>query len=520
MFKTAAYKWVAPLVLSLCLCVVVFSTLDDYGVAWDEGYFIYSGIMRLDWLKKPSVATIDQYWGAVHVHPPFSQVIAGITEDIFNQKLHLLDRITASRVSVVIFVFFLTYALFSFARELYGGRVAFLVTISFYVLPRVFYHAHLITLDYPMTAMWFLVVYTYWRGFKNGRWVLLSSILLGLALLTKINAPFLYIPILLSWLFYYRGQIARLLAGKRRPDGHEVRGMLWRILPMLVVPPVVFIAFWPWLWKDTLHRLIEYFSFHLHHADIPVYYFGEQYYSAPWHYPFVLTFITVPLVVLIPLFIGILAIGTRQNRATNIFILFNALFPLLVISMQVAKYDGVRLFLPAFPFICMIAGLGLSRILVWAQKVKMDRYAFYGYLLLLAVTVYFSIVRIHPYQSSYFNAAIGGVSGADKKGFEPEYWGNAYIGLLSWMNEHPNNTYWIYMTEKDPNIYLNIRLYKESGMLHPGTGFGPKAVSDYLVLLIRQGMFDDEMWEYYGNKEPVYSVRLSGVELANIYKLK
>lgn len=520
MLKKATYKWIAPLVLSLCLCAVVLYTLGHYGVAWDEGYCIYSGIFRLNWLKDPSIGTIDKYWREVHEHPPLPQVLAGITEQIFHQRFYLLNRISSSRLSTVIFVFFLTYSLFSFSRELYGAHIAFLVTLSFFFLPRVFYHSHLAVLDYPMTAMWFMVVYAYWKGFMKQKWIIVSSVLLGFALLTKINAVLIYIPILFYWVLYYRGRLKCLIPGIRGTCGRENNRMLRKILPPVVIPPLVFVAFWPWLWKDTLHRVVEYFSFYIHHADIPVYYMGRQYYSAPWHYPFILTLITVPLVVSAPFFIGVFRINVGRNTKTNIFILLNAMLPLAAVSIQVAKYDGVRLFLPAFPFICMVSGLGIKHIFLFAKKRSFERLAVCGYLFLLLLTVYFSIIKIHPYQSSYYNAAVGGVRGAVNRGFEPEYWGNAYMGLLEWMNGHSDGTYWVYMTERDPNIYLDFRLYKESGLLNTAVKIGGKRLSDYLVLLIRQGMFDEEMWLYYSYDKPVFSVNLSGTELANIYEIK
>jgi hypothetical protein len=37
--------------------------------------------------------------------------------------------------------------------------------------------------------------------------------------------------------------------------------------------------------------------------------------------------------------------------------------------------------------------------------------------------------------------------------------------------------------------------------------------------LIRPGFFDEEMWNYYKHREPVFSVKLSQTGLVNIYRL-
>jgi len=134
-------------------------------------------------------------------------------------------------------------------------------------------------------------------------------------------------------------------------------------------------------------------------------------------------------------------------------------------------------------------------------------------------TVYSSILKIHPYQSSYFNEVIGGVDGAAQRGFEPEYWGNAYIGVLKWLNKHPENKYWIYMADLEPKILWGWELYKKDGRLDKSIQYGDKNNSDYLILLIRPGFFSEEMLEYYKYRKPVSPVRLSQTDLVNIYKI-
>jgi len=202
------------------------------------------------------------------------------------------------------------------------------------------------------------------------------------------------------------------------------------------------------------------------------------------------------------------------------YLLFNFLFPLLLIANpSVPKYDGVRLFLPAFPFLCIIAGMGVHQLFLWSRRIKGGRAFLPLYLLLFSMTIYSSVVRIHPYQSSYYNELIGGIDGAVKKGFEAEFWGNAHRGALPWLNAHPQHTYWVYLVDLEPRLSWGFDLYKEDGLLDPAVRFGDKDNSDFLVLLIRQGFFSPQMWDYYKNQEPVFSVRLSQTQLVNIYRV-
>ncbi len=500
------------LFISLCFCAITAFTLNNYGVTWDEGVYFYAGDSYFKWLINPSLATIDAQWKINHEHPPLVKLCIGFTHYLFKEKLNLLNHVPAYRFSILFFVFIANYFLFRFATELLNQKVAILTTATFFFLPRIFFHSHLGAMDYPVTALWLAVIYFFWKGTKetrNIKSIMLCAVFLGLALLTKINAVSIYIPLLFFWTWGNRG-------GENNP--HVMRSFI-RLIPIFIVPPIMFIVFWPWLWQETIPRIHNFLSFHMHHPEVYTYYFGKQTPLMPWHYPFVMTIITLPMLVLFLFSIGLIRIMFHPDK-TNIFILFNALFPLLLVAMPtVPKYDGVRLFLPAFPFICMIAGIGLHHLFMF-KKGKWGNFFFLIYTLIFLVTIHTSIIKPHPYQSSYFNELIGGVDGAAKKGFEAEYWGNAYIGVLPWMNDHLQNTFWVYMADLESKVLWGFDLYKENGMLDQAVKFGNKKNSDYLILLIRQGFFNEEMWGYFRYEKPVFSVRLSKTNLVNIYRIK
>jgi len=143
-------------------------TSSQYGITWDESSYIISGRRYVQWGLEPSIDTIDTYLSVNHEHPPLAKMLGGITEYLFNERLSFTNRVSAFRLSALIFVFLLTYALFSFASELYGIGIGFIVTLSFFFLPRIFFQSHLAALDYPLAAFWFLVIYVYWKGMEKG----------------------------------------------------------------------------------------------------------------------------------------------------------------------------------------------------------------------------------------------------------------------------------------------------------------------------------------------------------------
>lgn len=509
-------------VISLFCCFIVGFTLNQYGITWDEGSYILAGEAYTQWLEKPSSHSIDKYWKINHEHPPLYKIVGGISSHLLFKKLGLMDRVAAFRISTLLFVFVLTYSLFCFSSELYGSKVALIVVLSFFFLPRIFFHSHLAALDYPVTAMWFLVIYSYWKGSKGGwKWVIFASVMLGFALLTKLNTIFLYIPIILCWFIFYGEQKGPIPIRKGNVSLNQIGLGFSGLLPMFIIPPVVFFAFWPWLWKNTIERVTELVLFHLQHFEIPVFYLGQQYVIAPWHYALVLMVMTIPFIILTPFIFGVFSINSIDRKKINGFVLFNAFFPILLISLPwVPKYDGVRLFLPAFPFLCMISGLGVKYIYEKLRKTKLVKFCISCYLLLFLLSIYFSVVKIHPFQSSYFNELAGGIDGAAKKGFELEYWGNAYLETLEWLNHHSYSSFWLCMTAIDPKAYFPFAFYKDIGLLNENVRFTSKDKADYAILLIRKGLFDKEMWEYFLTEDPVFSVKKSNTLLVGIYKIR
>lgn len=506
-------SYITTISVSLFICAIVFFTIKDYGVTWDEPAYIQAGKKYVEWIMNPSLKTIDEYWAKNREHPPLAKILGGFTGYIFHDRLGWFDSTLSYRISILLFIFLLNFSLFKFVSELYGDCLALIVTVTFSFMPRVFFHSHIGALDYPVTAMWFLVVYTYWKGQKDKKWIIISSVILGFALLTKLNAFFLYVPILFQWILNYKKEIAGLILKRYMGNRMDYRKGMFELISMLVFPPIIFISFWPWLWQDTFNRVIEYGFFHINHLRVPVYYLGNTYFKAPWEYPILLTIITIPIIFLFLFLLGIIRNNFKSHRDFTLIILFNALFPLFIISASKTKYDGIRLFLPAFPFIAIIAGIGTNYLFGISKTLKFQKAVIFIYTLLFLLTIYFSIIRYHPYQISYFNALVGGVDGACQLGFEPEYWGSPYREMLPWLEENQGKIYWIYV---NPDPFYH---YQMDGMLSQNVIFSGRDDADYVILLSRFGMFNEEAWRFYRDIEPVFSVRVSNTKLASIYKL-
>jgi len=100
-------------------------------------------------------------------------------------------------------------------------------------------------------------------------------------------------------------------------------------------------------------------------------------------------------------------------------------------------HDGIRLFLPAFGFWCVLAGIGAQRVFTLAATLRVTawrlslRLALCGALLASAV----NLARYYPQTLSHYNILAGGLRGAVDKGMEPTYWWDALDNdVLEWLN--------------------------------------------------------------------------------------
>src|SRR5262249_18521200 len=113
---------------------------------------------------------------------------------------------------------------------------------------------------------------------------------------------------------------------------------------MALLGPVIYLACWPWLWFDTVHRFREYVEFHVHHVYYNMEYFGRNYNKPPFplSFPYVMTALTLPLTTLVLALGGAFGLARKpgDDRRTSLLIGLNALFPMAVITVTRAPIFG------------------------------------------------------------------------------------------------------------------------------------------------------------------------------------
>ncbi len=239
----------------------------------------------------------------------------------------------------------------------------------------------------------------------------------------------LAIPLLI-WL------LRRLLGAlfPRSPVWGVERPALETLTAILAFAPSVGWLGNPAWWRETLPRLAHYYTLNVGRQgalpDISIMYFGQIYeFTLPWHNGWVLIAITVPVAILATAVVGIVW-GISQlgrDRLPLYFLIHFLTFP-IIRMFPTPAHDGVRLFLPTFFFLAAFAGWGTEWLAALiSRKIKRARAIARPALVVVVLgSAALALIKIHPYELSYYNELVGGPRGAWERGFELTYWYDAF----------------------------------------------------------------------------------------------
>jgi hypothetical protein len=101
------------------------------------------------------------------------------------------------------------------------------------------------------------------------------------------------------------------------------------------------------------------------------------------------------------------------------------------IATKAVLFDGMRHFLFVLPPIAVLAGIGFDAVLTWLEArrraLAMAAYAGLAIWLIWPASV---LVRLHPYESLYFNPLVGGLQGAALR-YDTDYWVNVMHEMVA-----------------------------------------------------------------------------------------
>lgn len=493
-------RWIARafvLLYFLALC----AGLKSAALTDDDDFYVPAGISYGEWVLKAlrfepvfDRASIDKAFEPNHEHPPLAKIVFGLCHFLLRGWLGPTD---SARVGTMLFSTLAAWLVLGLALRHLGPerglRVGGLAVLAMATLPRFYFHSHAATLDVPVAAMYLAAASTALAAERSTAAAILAGPVFGLALATKLNAPFLllaYVPFVLIT----RGLIGSRRIARPKALGLPIPPIPLALLSMGIIGPLVFFALWPWLWAAPIDRVTQYVAFHLHHYPIYFLYFGRVFVGdpiAPWHAPFMTTLFTVPSVTLVLAGIGFLAawpaIRLRRRflegpdddhrRAGDLwlFVLLNAAVTIGVVAFAGTPiYGGEKLFMPLFPFLCLLAGLGADVLytaivnLSWPSATEArGKWLALGVATLASLSGVALMLRFWGYPLSEFNGIANGLRGATAYGFERQYYDLAYRDLVAWLNTEAGPRVKVHFLPNNWEYVRTFRWYQRAGEVRP-----------------------------------------------------
>jgi hypothetical protein len=265
-------------------------------------------------------------------------------------------------------------------------------------------------------------------------------------------------------------------------------------------------------------------------------YFGRVWNVAPWHYPLVMAAITTPPATLLLALWGLRGLRLpveispeRQVRALIALAAWGFVVNIVPSCLPSSpKYNGVRLFLPAFAFLALLAAGGFCHLraavrhglLRLGWRVGPSRLAA---LLVLGALLgpLAALARFTPFHLSYYNAFVGGLPGAVRLGMEPTYWGDTYRSAAWWLaaNAPAGSVIWV----EPAGFESTVRLF-ELGPMRPDLLFSAGSEgfqhADFAVFQNKPTEFSDLSRSLLAHSKPVFTDGVDGVPLIYVFKLR
>jgi 4-amino-4-deoxy-L-arabinose transferase-like glycosyltransferase len=405
-------------VVWLCVFIGALATAGDVGVVWDEPFFWSKEDAIGVWFRSVfgsaehrkealSPEGLKRAWpfciGTPHENPPVWAILGETGHAV---AVPILGELHARRLASAALFAGVAAGLFGVALRHWGTAAAFTALAAWVLHPRVFTHGRIGAIDMTMTAFWFFAACAFRRACEREAASWTFGPLWGLAIMSKFTA-LIAGPANVLWAVLYR------------------RWPMWKVLAFAVIlTPITMVAVHPGWWMNPIEGFSTAVEIHLHRHEtqtVPTWYWGMIWpHALPWHNTLVLTFCCTPPAWMILAAIGLLGFIAGRGRDSAMgWAVINWAAMMLVRALPIAPgHDGIRQFLPAFPFLALMAAFGVFSLQ------RLFRSEIVG-VVIAGLAVGSSAVSCwyaRPAPLSYYSELVGGLKGAQKLGLESTYW--------------------------------------------------------------------------------------------------
>ena len=579
-------EWLLPLVLAVATSAWMLAVEGRQGIGRDESQYFRAGERYWGWVESVwtnlrqghparafTRAAVDGAWEDNHEHPGLMKLLYGTSWRLFHKcdcmgvkrglhpipisgkhlTLPLFRRESSAFRFPAILLAGLGVALaYWLARRMLRPVPAAVAAVLSVAQPHYFFHAQIACFDVPITVMAMLVALAYWKSLRSPRWGILCGVFWGLALATKHNAWLFPFFLLAHYLWMRRGDLRR----QRLPR------VPLAFVSMATLGPLVLFMFWPWLWHSPVQRTQVWVQRHMQHEHYNFEYLGRNWNLPPTDtrlkllrvtFPFVSTLFTLPVTTMALAAVGTVLFlrrrrrdgasvfvaeppaalrpswlrpGADVDRAGGAFLAIHIAGPIAMVALPSTPiFGGVKHFLPAMPFLCVLAGAGAAWLIQVAGKLVTAPRLRRGLPLALAALLCAPAVaetqRSHPDGLGHYNLLAGGFAGGASLGMNRQFWGYSALPLLPWIIAHrpaSNRIYW------HDVLHDALIMYTRDGRLPLGigdAGVGEQVVeqSDLGIVIIEKHftVYEGLLWRAYGTTAPASVYAHEGVPFVVAY---
>lgn len=514
--------------LILALFLLGNGIYRDYGIPWDEKAQIDIARINYNYVRTgdPELLTfVDRYYG------PFFEVgMYHFLKDLSPSRYYVARHLAVYCIHLVGSLAFYFLAWLIFRKRGWALLAMVLIVVS----PRIFADSLYNAKDIPLLDAYIfagltLVLLINALKARERLWILgvltiAHAITTAIAVSTRISGLVIIGLSLLVFLVVLLG------------DKTEWKKICLVSGAFLALAIAFTILFWPILWHDPLHQLINalaemnarpYKSINL--------YMGQMIAGSdlPCHYLPVWIGITTPLIVVVgfvfsQVWLVIIAINTflhknswapikDQSNRINVwlYVLGWLFLPVLaVILLRTTLYDGWRHLFFIYPAMCLISVWGLQQTAAFISRRVPGHFKtwLFGAILLAGVLepVVFMAAN-HPFENVYFNRLAGDPAELRQK-YELDYWGLSYKQALDYILEHdPTPEIKVYLANSPGRSY--IRLMLPDAIARRFKVVGSVEQADYFVSNYRGHP------QNYGFTDKYYAISVRGAEIMVVFKL-
>ena len=516
------------LLLTLGFLLWGLVTLPDYGQVWDEPETRDVAFLNLHVLKAVVTHQPRPAW-AYHELPGYYftfDTMRGAFAWVVSRRLHLLDDVLAFHLFNVLLSTLSVFLLYHLALAASGRqRIAVLSAAVLALFPQFLAHAQTNPKDLPGLFVAILSIFAFVRLGRGSRWwdVLAAGLALGLALTTSVTAAFLF-PLLGLWLLVTRWRLLK----------EQWRSYL--LLP-IIAGSTAFLS-WPWLWRHPIQKVAWVIArLRTFHPDLMgaggVLYLGSVYkpWALPWHYFIVSFFVTTPLLYLVFALASLTRLRPPREGAAGTpwaAAVLGWLWCVVLVAAEARapmRYDGIRHVLMIVPGFCLLAGIGLDRILEWVEDtLPVERFGVWRSRgTAVAATAAFAsvgvqLIPMHPYEGAYLNEVTNAwLPGHAEDMFEVEYWQQSYKEGAEWLNAHAERDARIFVAFDTRTVvrYLDRESIELVDSMLPW--FEDRSRPAYFLTITRSAMFPESIRHIVRIYQPVFEVRRQKGTLLRVY---